>query len=140
MSTSSDVPPSEGRGDLSRGILIRFGQVTFVFVVQALILFLAANKLSWLWAWVFMGICILSASINSYLMLRTGPETIAERGRAKETRDWDKIVAGLWALSLFLAVPLVAGLDARFGWTQGLNPAYNIAGAVMLALGLGLGS
>ena len=70
-------------------------------------------------------------------MLRTSPETIGECGQPKETKDWDKIVGGLWALCIFLAVPLVAGFDVRFGWTPALN--YNIAGGVMLALGLGFG-
>jgi protein-S-isoprenylcysteine O-methyltransferase Ste14 len=72
-------------------------------------------------------------------MLRTSPETVAERGRAKITKEWDKIVSGLWTLALFLAVPLVAGLDMRSGWTRELNPACNIAGALALACGLGLG-
>jgi protein-S-isoprenylcysteine O-methyltransferase Ste14 len=134
-----DVMQPEGRSDLSRGILIRFGQVALVFVVQAVVLFAAANQLGWVWAWVFLGICVVSMSVNSFFMLRTSPETIAERGRAKETQRWDKLVGGLWAILLFLAVPLVAGLDARFGWTAALTPASNIAGAVMLACGLGLG-
>ena len=45
----------------------------------------------------------------------------------------------VWGILLFLTVPLVAGLDARFVWTPGFNEAYNIVGAVMLASGLGLG-
>jgi protein-S-isoprenylcysteine O-methyltransferase Ste14 len=139
MSTTSCNPPTEVHKNLSRGILIRFSQVALVFVLQAFILFLAANQLNWLWAWVFLGICILSVSINSFFMLRTSPETIAERGQAKETKHWDKIVGGLWAFCLFLAVPLLAGLDARLGWAVEFDPAYNIAGAVLLALGLGLG-
>jgi protein-S-isoprenylcysteine O-methyltransferase Ste14 len=139
MSATSDIPPVKGQRNLRAGILIRFGQVAFVFIIQAIVLFLTANQLSWLWAWVFLGICAASISINSFFMLRTSPETVAERGRPKETKDWDKIVGGLWALCLFLAVPLVASLDVRFGWTPVLNPLYNIAGGVMLALGLGLG-
>jgi protein-S-isoprenylcysteine O-methyltransferase Ste14 len=139
MDIHSDVPQPEGGRDLSRGILIRFGQVALVFAVQAIVLFSAANKLAWLWAWVFLGICVVSMSVNSFFMLRTDPETIAERGRVKETRRWDKLVGGLWALLLFLAVPLVAGLDERFGWTAALTPACNIAGAVLLACGLGFG-
>ena len=133
------MPLSDRPQDLTRGILIRFVQVTFVFVVQALILFVASNRPGWLWAWVFIGICVSSATVNSFFMLRTSPETIAERGRARLTKNWDRIVSGLWALAIFLAVPLVAGLDARLGWMQGLNPAYNVAGALLLATGLGVG-
>jgi protein-S-isoprenylcysteine O-methyltransferase Ste14 len=129
----------ENQPNLMTGILRRFGQVATVFVIQALILFLAAGRLNWTWAWVFLIICLASVSINSAFMLTTSPETIAERGRGKEMRNWDKIVSGLWSIALFLAVPLVAGLDERSGWSQVSNAGYNLLGAVMLALGLGLG-
>jgi protein-S-isoprenylcysteine O-methyltransferase Ste14 len=71
-------------------------------------------------------------------MLRKSPETVAERGRPMETKGWDKLVGGLWSLAQFFALPLVAGLDVRFGWTRNLSPAWNVAGAVIVALGLGL--
>lgn len=135
---ASFIPPVQGQRSLWTGIMIRFGQVAFVFLIQGFVLFLAANQLAWLWAWVFLGICVASASINSFFMLRTNPETIAERGQPKETRSWDKIVGGLWAACIFLAVPLVAGLDMRFGWTPTPGHFYNIAGGVTLAVGLGL--
>lgn len=139
MNSKADLPAGERRAELLKGILSRFGQVAVVFVVQALLLFVASDHIGWLWAWVFLGICIVSLSVNSFFMLRTNPETIAERGRPGETLRWDKIVGGLWGILLFLTVPLVAGLDARFVWTPGFNEAYNIVGAVMLASGLGLG-
>src|SRR4030042_3363570 len=37
-----------------------------------------------------------------------------------------------------LVLPLVAGLDFRFGWTRGLGPAWNIAGGVVFAAGMAL--
>jgi protein-S-isoprenylcysteine O-methyltransferase Ste14 len=124
--------------DLAKGILARIEQVAFVFLLQAVLMFGAAGRLDWLWAWVFMCICILSVSINALFISRINRETIAERGLAKKTKEWDKILSGLWALSIFVAVPLVAGLDARFGWTGALDSSWNIAGAVMLAFGLGV--
>lgn len=129
----------EKQESLAKGILKRFGQVAFVFAIQAVILFAAANDIAWLWAWIFLGMCIVSMTINAFFMFRTNPDTIAERGRAKETKDWDKIVGGLWALAVFVAVPLTAGLDVRYGWTGDLHHAFNVAGAVLLGIGLGLG-
>lgn len=139
MNTKSEIPPIEQHPNVAAGILMRLGQIAIVFVVQALILFLAAGRLNWTWAWVYLGICLVSLAINGTLLLRTSPETIAERGRPKETQDWDKVVGGLWGLVQFLVLPLVAGLDVRFGWTRGLNAAWNVAGGVALAVGLGLG-
>lgn len=119
---------------------MRFGTVAILFVLIAVILFLAAGRLNWTWAWVYLGICIVTMSINGTIMLRTSPETIAERARLRETKNWDKVVGGLWALAIYVTLPLVAGLDGRFGWTREFSPALNVAGAVVLAVGLALGS
>ena len=96
---------------------MRFGTiaVVFVFGVQALILFLAVGRLHWTWAWVYLGMWLVSVAINGTLLLRSSPETVAERGRPKETQDWDKLVSGLYALAMYLALPLLAGLDVLQG-------------------------
>lgn len=139
MNMKSEIPPSENRQNIASGIVMRFVQVAFVFILQAVILFLSAGRSNWIWAWIYLGICVMSLSINSAIMLRTSPETIAERGKPKETKDWDKVIAGFWSLVLFILLPLVAGLDERFDWTGALSVAWNIVGAFVLAIGLGLG-
>jgi protein-S-isoprenylcysteine O-methyltransferase Ste14 len=139
MNMKSEIPPGENRQNIASGIVMRFVQVAVVFILQAVILFVSAGRPSWIWAWIYLGICVVSVTINSTIMLRTSPESIAERGRPKETKDWDKVIAGLWSLVLFIVLPLVAGLDERFEWTRALSVAWNIAGAMVLAIGLGLG-
>jgi protein-S-isoprenylcysteine O-methyltransferase Ste14 len=123
---------------IAAGIAARLGQIVIGFIFEAVVLFLAAGTLNWVWAWVFLGIYIISVSINSAFMMRTSPETIAERGRPGEMKDWDKVVSGLWSVAQFLLLPAVAGLDVRFGWTQGLSTAWHITGIVVFAAGLGL--
>jgi len=118
---------------------MRSGTVAIFFVLIAVILFLAAGRLNWTWAWVYLGICTVTMLINGTILLRTSPETIAERARFQETKDWDKVVGGLWALAIYVALPLVAGLDVRFGWTREFSATVNVAGAVVLAVGLALG-
>lgn len=139
MKTASLTPTTKNQPNLVAGILARFAQIVLVFGVQAAILFFGAGKTDWVWAWTFLGICILSLSINSFFLLRTNPGTIAERGSAKLTKGWDKLIAGLWSLFIFLLVPLVAALDERFAWTRNWGAIWNVTGAVMLAAGLGLG-
>jgi protein-S-isoprenylcysteine O-methyltransferase Ste14 len=107
-------------------------------VLQAVILFVTAGRLNWDWAWVFIGIGLATVLINGTFMLRIHPETIAERGRLPETRDWDKVISGLFTLALYILVPLVAGLDERFDWTRGFSTTGNIAGGVVLAAAYGL--
>lgn len=140
MSTKSEIPTTDHRPTLAAGIVARLGTVAVFLVLQAVILFLAAGRLTWTWAWVYLGICLVIICINGAILLRTSPETIAERGLPQETQDWDKVISGLWAMVLYLVLPLVAGLDVRSGWTRELGTAWNMAGAVALVAGLALSS
>lgn len=137
MITKSVIPTPGDNPKVAAGIMARFAQILIGFLLEAVVLFLAAGKLIWVWAWVFLGIYVISVSINSALMFRTSPETIAERGKPGKMKDWDKVVSGLWSLAQFILVPAVAGLDVRFGWTQGLNLAWHLAGVILFAAGLG---
>jgi protein-S-isoprenylcysteine O-methyltransferase Ste14 len=139
MNTEPGIQPSRNRPSLVAGIIMRSATIAIFLALQGLILFLAAGRLDWTWPWVYLGVSLVIVLINGTIMLRTSPETIAERGQPGETRDWDKVVAGLWTLALYLVLPTVAGLDMRFGWTRELSAAWNVAGAVVLVLGGGLG-
>jgi protein-S-isoprenylcysteine O-methyltransferase Ste14 len=132
------MPPTDDRPSLATGIALRVGAVAFFVILEAVVLFAAAGRLDWGWAWVYLAICLGTLLINGTIMLRTSPETIAERGRPGGTATWDKVVGGLFALALYLLLPLVAGLDVRFVWTRDLAVAWNVAGAAVLAAGLAL--
>ncbi len=141
MHTTSETPSTEKRPNAATGIAMRVATVVIFLALQAVVLFLAAGQFNWTWAWVYLGICVVILLINGTIVLRTSPEaieTIAERGRPQETRDWDKVVSGLYALALYLFLPLVAGLDVRFGWTSEFSVAWHVAGAVVLVGGLAL--
>jgi protein-S-isoprenylcysteine O-methyltransferase Ste14 len=138
MKSQAENPPTNDRPNLIAGILSRFGAIVFMLALEAAILFLAAGRLDWIWAWIFIGINLAVVLVNGTILMRTNPEIVAERGRPKEVKNWDKAVSGLWALAQYLAIPLVAGLDARFGWTRGLGIAWNIAGAVVFTAGMTL--
>jgi protein-S-isoprenylcysteine O-methyltransferase Ste14 len=43
---------------------------------------------------------------------------MAQRGEAAGMRAWDRVVGGAFGLTFYIAIPLVAGLDARFGWSS----------------------
>lgn len=138
MNSTSEIPPTENRPSIRAGIVKRFVQIVIFLALQAAILFLGAGQLDWTWAWIFLGISLVSVLINGAILLHASPGTIAERGQSEFTKNWDKIVAALYSLFLFLLVPLVAGLDTRFGWTGELGNAWHIVGAAALAVGLGL--
>lgn len=138
MNITPEVPPAENHPNITAGVAARLLQIVIGFGLIATVLFLAAGRLNWLWAWVSLGIYLVSVLFNSAFMLRTSPETIAERGRPKEMRGWDKAVGGLWGLAQWILLPLIAGLDVRFGWTRELSTPWHVAGAVVFAAGLGL--
>ena len=66
--------------EIIKGIVSRGIQVLGVLIFQGMILFPAAGKIDWVWAWIFIGIYTFSIIINSFFLFQTNPETIAERG------------------------------------------------------------
>jgi protein-S-isoprenylcysteine O-methyltransferase Ste14 len=135
MNTKSETPSAEKKANTLSGILARSGTVAIFIVLIMAILFVASGQLNWIWPWVYLGISIVVVLINGTIMLRTSPETIAERGRPKETKNWDKVVSGFIALTQYLLLPLIAGLDMRFGWTRVLSVAWHVSGVVVLVAG-----
>ncbi len=129
---------SEKRSNTAAGIAMRVGTVVVFMVLQAALLFGGAGRLDWPWAWVYIGISLATMAVGGATMLRTSPETVAERGRIGGMRGWDKVVSAVWLVAGFVGLPLVAGLDARFGWTRALSLIWHVAGAVALVVGYGL--
>jgi protein-S-isoprenylcysteine O-methyltransferase Ste14 len=119
-----------------KGILARGAQILFVFFVMGLVLFLSAGSIRWIAAWVYLGISLVAVIINATLLLRTSPETVAERGQAKQWQNWDRIVSGLYSIAQYLVLPLVAGLDARFQWSGEVGKVWHGTGAVLYALSM----
>jgi protein-S-isoprenylcysteine O-methyltransferase Ste14 len=137
MTRIIEKPPRAQRPNLAAGIVARALQIALIFVVIGAVLFLAAGRMDWTWAWVMLAVYLASVVVNSYFM-RNNPETVAERGQPGEMKRWDQVISGLWSLAQFVLVPLVAGLDVRFGLTPELAAAWHLAGALAFAAGLGL--
>jgi protein-S-isoprenylcysteine O-methyltransferase Ste14 len=138
MNIKDSQTTTQPKADVGGGIAARARQILFMFIVMGLELFLGAGTLDWMWAWVYLGINLVSVTINAVFMLRTSPETIAERAKPKEVKDWDKLIGGLWLMGQYFLVPLIAGLDMRFGWTSEYAVVWHIMGALVYALSLGL--
>ena len=103
-------------------------------LVQAVVLFGAAGRLDWLAGWAFIGVYAIGGMAIAAFM---EPELIAERAKIKpDARTWDTMLMGFTKL-LSLIMPLVAGLDVRFGWTQQTYrpAAVHFIGLAFVALG-----
>jgi protein-S-isoprenylcysteine O-methyltransferase Ste14 len=118
-----------GDADITSGILKRALQLGIQFLLLAAILFLSSGRLNWWFAWAYLVVFVLGVSVNSFVLLRTNPELIAERARqfTPETKKWDRILATLWSLLSMVVSLLVAGLDLRFGWSPQLPLTIQLA-------------
>ena len=93
-------------------------------------------------AWVYAAVCILGFAISRALAARRHPDIIAERARFMQHADaksWDKVLAPLVGLGGGL-IPLVAGLDARFGWSATFSAPIRIMSLVIILAGYALTS
>jgi len=124
------------RREIARWIV----QAAFGPVAYDLILFLAAGKLEWIWAWAQLNGIAAFLAAHPLLLIPINPELTAEREkgvRAEGVNAWDKWVAALAAGAL-LPLWVVAGLDARFHWTGPMPPCLHLGGLLANALGHGV--
>ena len=131
------VPSTQPSRDIARGVAARVAQIGVMFLVIGVVLFGSAGRLDWVWGWVYLAIYLASTLVNAWF-LRRDPELVAERGQPGEMSGWDKAISGLWSLMQFALLPLVAGLDVRFGWTGPVDIAWHLAGVLLFAAGLAL--
>lgn len=130
--TSVERPNDKTTGAIVR----RMVQVVVQFLVLVAILLVAAGRLDWVWVWAYFGVGATVLVVNMLVLPR---EVIVERGQARKegVKGWDKAVSVFTAIAA-LGVPIVAGLDERWGWSPQLGLAIHIVGLIFIALGQGL--
>jgi protein-S-isoprenylcysteine O-methyltransferase Ste14 len=117
-------------------------QLLLFAVVMPLLPLLISWRWDWWEAWVYAAICILGFAVSRALAARRHPDLIAERARFLQHEDakpWDRLLAPLVGLGGGL-VPLVAGLDARFGWSPAFSLPTKIVSLVIIVAGYALGA
>ncbi len=139
MNANAHNTQSNEKSGLTGPILKRFLQVGVSMLIYGAILFISSGRLDWTMAWAFIGVCVSIIAINALVILPKSPELIAERGQIvkEDTKSWDKVIGGLYVAG-GLATLLLAGLDARFGWSPQLALALQLVALVFMALGYGL--
>lgn len=86
-------------------------------VIVGLILFVPAGTIDWPGAWWWLAVFIAAMLVALPVLWRLNPEIFAARtGFKSGTKGWDLALAPLQIGGL-LAIPVVAGLDFRFGWS-----------------------
>ena len=89
--------------------------ITLLFIS---IWFWLAGGWSWLRGWIFIGLLIMSQTINSVYIGRKDPELLRRRAQIGQgTKTWDLVLLALLLIT-FLAMMIVAALDARNNWSK----------------------
>jgi protein-S-isoprenylcysteine O-methyltransferase Ste14 len=108
-------------------------------IAYAVIIFLSAGTISWVWGWVLIGVLGAFLLAHPIILVPRNPDLLVERGkgiRVEGVKTWDRWVAPLAGGVMPLLSWIVAGLDVRFGWTGPVSLAWHLVGALGLAGGL----
>ena len=113
----------------------------FVIIVPLLPLLISRQWDCWA-AWLYAIVAILGFAISRLLAAQRHPDLLAERARFlqhEDAKSWDKKLAPLVGLGGGL-IPLVAGLEALFGWSTIFSLPVKILALVSILAGYVLGS
>jgi protein-S-isoprenylcysteine O-methyltransferase Ste14 len=131
------INTSVEKKNVNSGVFKRMIQVMLGGVILAVCMFVPAGRLDWWAAWTYVAIYFGMVIFNALFILGKDPELIAERGETKEnTKGWDKTVTSFITIVTLLTF-IVAGLDARFSWSQVALPI-SIAGWIFFVFGSGI--
>lgn len=115
--------------------------VLFILVVPLLPL-LITWRWGWWEAWVYAAINILGFVISRALAARRHPDLLRERARTLDHADaerWDRLLSPVTGLGGGL-IPLVAGLDVRFGWSTSFGFPVKVVSLIIILAGYVLAS
>ena len=106
-------------------------------IFYAALILLAAGRWDWLWGWVYIGLLAAALAAHPLVLIPINPALLADRShgmRQPGARRWD-IGLVMLASVFFLAIMIVGGLDARFGWTGSLPLGVHLAGVGFFIVG-----
>jgi protein-S-isoprenylcysteine O-methyltransferase Ste14 len=117
-------------------------QMLLVVVLIPFLPLLISGRWGWWEAWTYALLCVLGFVASRALAARRHPDLLAERSRFMQhenTKPWDRVLAPLVGIGSGV-IPLVAGLDARFGWSAPVSLAAKIAALLLILAGFALSS
>ena len=101
-------------------------------------LFWSAGQIDWWPAWAALAVMAGWITATAIVIFRFNPDLLAERlGPRRGAKAWDTAIMSSLGLTQLVRY-IVAGLDQRFGWTDGLPLAAQIAALTLCVLGYAL--
>ncbi len=124
----------ENKASLPQGVLPWALQIIIMTIITSVILFLSAGRLSWAGGWAFLGMNVFTQLLSAIILIPRQSDLLDERSQVRPgTKSWDRFF--IPAITIFgtLAIIIVAGLDARFGWSAEILPViWGLALAIAL--------
>lgn len=100
-------------------------------------------KWNWWQAWVYALIAVFGFIVSRALAARRHPDLLSERVKFmqhEDTKPWDEVLARLVGLGGAL-IPLVAGLDAKYSWSETNYSIWvELVALVFILIGYALGT
>ncbi len=130
MTTLHQAQAESGKPRLERSGVNRIIQILVSIAMMGAMLFLAAGRIDWPAAWIFLGTYALTILTVGIWVARKHPDVVNERGKiAHNAKSWDKVLMTIYTV-MILVLFAVAGLDAgRYGWST-MPPAMQVTGYV----------
>jgi protein-S-isoprenylcysteine O-methyltransferase Ste14 len=98
-------------------------------------MFWSAGRIDWWPAWAVIAVWVAWFATEDIIIIRSNPALMAERMSPPRTaKTWDSTLLSILRL-VQLARYILAGLDQRFGWTEGFPLAAQIAALAACLLG-----
>src|SRR5512136_591894 len=118
MSNLNSLQTGANKPALNQAGINRIFQVLGSTAMVGVLLFLAAGRLDWISAWVFLALGTLVFLTAGLYVVRKNPEVVNERGKgAQGAKTWDRILTLVYAVFMF-GIYIIAGFDAgRFQWS-----------------------
>jgi len=111
---------------------------TLGIVVMGVALFWSAGQIDWWPAWAALAVMAGWITATAIVIFRFNPDLLAERlGPRKGAKPWDTAIMSLLGLTQLVRY-IVAGLDQRYGWTDGFPLAAQMAALILCVLGYAL--
>lgn len=124
----------------SPGLVIQL--LVFIVLVPFLPLIISL-KWDWWQAWIYGLIGVLGFIISRYLASRRHPDLLTERAKMAshdDAKPWDKVLSRLVGLGGAI-IPLAAGLDVKYGWSEtGYSLTVELVALVFVLIGYAIGT
>ena len=116
----------------------------FVFIVLVPFLpLLISLRWDWWQAWAYGLVGVFGFIVSRYLAARRHPDLLTERSKMMQHDDakpWDNVLARLVGLG-GAVIPLVAGLDMKYGWSEaGYSLTVELVALFFVVIGYAIGS